>query len=212
MKISLMGHACFLIETEKGIKIITDPYEPGSYSGAVGYSPVNIEANIVTVSHQHYDHNYTKNFTKAAIVDKEGKIKINGIDIEGIGSFHDKEKGALRGRNIIFVIETEGLKIVHFGDLGTLNIAYDELNNTDIALAPIGGTFTLDAKEAETLLKKINPKIFIPMHFKTPKLKFDISGVDEFLKNKDYEKRDKLHVTKDSINSFKKIVVLNYQR
>jgi len=212
MKISLMGHACFLIETEKGIKIITDPYEPGSYSGAVGYSPVNIEANIVTVSHQHYDHNYTKNFTKAAIVDKEGKIKINGIDIEGIGSFHDKEKGALRGRNIIFVIETEGLKIVHFGDLGTLNIAYDELNNTDIALAPIGGTFTLDAKEAETLLKKINPKIFIPMHFKTPKLKFDISGVDEFLKNKEYEKRDKLHVTKDSINSFKKIVVLNYQR
>jgi len=211
MKITWLGHACFLLETE-GKTIITDPYEPDSYSGAVGYSEIDIEPDIATVSHQHFDHNYTKNFLKAKIIDKEGKYNIEGITIEGILSYHDKEKGASRGTNIIFVIENESLRVVHFGDLGTLDIDCEKLKNTDIALVPVGGTFTIDASEATQLLEKLNPKIFIPMHFKTKKLGFEIDPVDKFLKGKEYQEIDSLEVTLQNISSFKKIVVLKHQK
>ncbi|MCQ9205160.1 MAG: MBL fold metallo-hydrolase [Omnitrophica bacterium] len=212
MKISWIGHSCFLLETDKGIKIVTDPYESGSYSGAVGYSPVNIQADIVTVSHYHADHGHTKEFKTAQIVDREGSVKVKDIEIKGLMSYHDDKKGDLRGKIIIFVIKAEGLKIVHFGDLGTQDVDADELKDIDIALIPVGGTFTLDAEEAIEVLDKINPKITIPMHFKTPKLGFGIDGVDVFLTGQDYEKKDILEVNSQNINSFKKIVVLNHQR
>ena len=212
MKISWMGHSCFLLETEKGIKIITDPYESGSYSGAVGYSPINVGADIVTVSHEHADHNYIQEFKTANIVNKQGSITVKDIEIKGILSYHDEQKGKLRGQNIIFIINTDSLKIVHFGDLGTKDIDVAMFKNIDIALLPIGGTFTLDAKGASEFLEKITPKITIPMHFKTPKLAFGIDGVDKFLAGKEHEKVDTLEVSPQTINSFKKIVVLNYQR
>lgn len=212
MKISWIGHSCFLLETDKGIKIVTDPYESGSYSGAVGYSPVNIQADIVTVSHYHADHGHTQGFKTAQIVDREGSVKVKDIEIKGLMSYHDDKKGDLRGKIIIFVIKAEGLKIVHFGDLGTQDVDADELKDIDIALIPVGGTFTLDAEEAIEVLDKINPKLTIPMHFKTPKLGFGIDGVDAFLTGQDYEKKDILEVNSQNINSFKKIVVLNHQR
>ena len=213
MKITWMGHSCFLLETEKGTRVITDPYESGSYSGAIGYGPIDTRADIVTVSHQHADHNYTKGFSQAEIIDREGTHREGDVEIEGISTFHDKEQGASRGKNIIFIITSEGLRIVHFGDLGTLDIDYSKFVDTDIALVPVGGIFTIDAQEAGQLIKKINPKISIPQHFKTPKLGFNIAGVDEFLSNRqDYEQKQILEVTLKNIDSFKKIIVLNHQR
>lgn len=212
MKISWLGHASFLLETNQGTKIITDPYESGGYGGAVGYGSINVEADIVTVSHQHSDHNYTQGLGEPRIVNKETKVTIKDVEIEGIASYHDEKKGKLRGKNIIFIIKVEGLKIIHFGDLGTKDIDYSRFQNIDIALIPVGGIFTLDAKGATEVLKQINPKITIPMHFKTPKLGFDIEGVDKFLIGKDYERRDSLEVNSQNINSFKKVIVLDYQR
>lgn len=212
MKISWLGHASFLLETNQGTKIITDPYESGGYAGAVGYGSINVEADIVTVSHQHSDHNYTQGLGEPRIVNKETKVTIKDVEIEGIASYHDEKKGKLRGKNIIFIIKVEGLKIIHFGDLGTKDIDYSRFQNIDIALIPVGGIFTLDAKGATEVLKQINPKITIPMHFKTPKLGFDIEGVDKFLIGKDYERRDSLEVNSQNINSFKKVIVLDYQR
>jgi L-ascorbate metabolism protein UlaG (beta-lactamase superfamily) len=208
-----MGHACFLIETAKGTKIITDPYEPGSYGGAVGYSAVNIDANIVTVSHKHPDHNFTRGFKNAKILDKEGIFKIDDVEVKGILSYHDNQKGKARGTNIIFVFSADSINVVHFGDLGTIDIDYEALGNIDIALFPIGGVFTIEAEEIEALYKKLNPKICIPMHFKTPKLGFDIATVEEFLKGKkEVERKKILEVTPQNINSFKKIAVLEYLR
>ncbi|MDP2922942.1 MAG: MBL fold metallo-hydrolase [Candidatus Omnitrophota bacterium] len=213
MKISWMGHACFLIETDKGTKIITDPYEPGSYQGAVGYSAVDIDADIVTISHKHPDHSFTKGFKKARIIDKEGVFKVGDVEIKGILSYHDNQKGKARGTNVIFVISADGINIAHFGDLGTTNIDYQELGAVDIALLPIGGVFTIEADEIEQLYKKVNPKICIPMHFKTPKLGFSIATVEEFIRGKkEVEKRKTLEVNPQNINSFKKIVVLDYLR
>jgi L-ascorbate metabolism protein UlaG (beta-lactamase superfamily) len=214
MKISWLGHACFLLESDSGTKIITDPYEQGSYSGAIGYGPINIEPHIVTVSHQHADHNYIEDFSgKAEIVDKPGKFKIKDVEIEGIQTYHDEQSGTQRGKNIIFLFTISNLRIAHFGDIGTLDIDYERLKNIDIVLIPVGGTFTIDAQQATAVLSELTPKIAIPMHFKTPKLGFDIEGVEEFLKDKqEWERRDVLEVTPQNINSFKKIVVLEYQR
>jgi L-ascorbate metabolism protein UlaG (beta-lactamase superfamily) len=211
-----MGHASFLLETQKGTKIITDPYEPGSYSGAVGYSPIGVEADIVTVSHQHADHNYIKEFSTAEIIDKAGNFTVGDVQIQGLLSYHDQQKGKERGEIIIFIISADGLRIAHFSDLGTMDIDLDKLKNIDIALIPVGGTFTIDAKEATKLLSQINPKITIPMHFKTPKLGFDLLGVDTFLSGKaNIEKKDSLQITRQDIDSLQQegnVVVLDYQR
>jgi len=206
MKINWLGHSSFLLELGE-VKIITDPYD-----NSVGYDPINIQPDIVTVSHQHFDHNYTKGFTKAQIVQSQGKTTIGDIGIEGIATFHDKEKGASRGKNIIFIISAQELRIAHFGDVGTLELDYSKLENIDIALVPVGGTFTIDAAEAAKLIEKINPKIAIPMHFKTAKLQFDIDGVEPFLEGRSSEKLDTLDVSLDNISTFKGVVVLTHQR
>jgi len=208
MKISWLGHACFLVETSQGTKIITDPYDK-----TVGYDPIGIEPDIVTVSHQHFDHNYTQEFREAKIFDKEGEFEEKGVKLKALLSFHDKEKGALRGKNLIFIIETEGIKVVHFGDLGTLELDYDKLKDIDIALIPVGGTFTIDAEEAGKLVEKIQPKIAIPKHYKTPKLGFSIDGVERFLEGKEnVEEKEVLEIKKEKLNYPTKIVVLKYLR
>ncbi|MCD6583188.1 MAG: MBL fold metallo-hydrolase [Candidatus Omnitrophica bacterium] len=214
MKISWLGHAAFLLETKRGTKIITDPYESGSYSGAVGYAPIGMEPDIVTVSHYHFDHGYTKDFSSAKVLDKEGVFSLADVEIEGVLSYHDKEKGAQRGKNIIFIIKAEDLKIIHFGDLGTLEVDYTKLESPDVVLVPVGGIFTIDAKEATQLIERLKPKITIPMHFKTPKLGFDIGGVEEFLEGKENVERglDFIEVSKDTLTHPPKVVVLNFLR
>jgi len=213
MKITWLGHACFLLETKSGIKIVTDPYEPGSYGGAVGYGPINVDADIVTVSHGHADHNYTRDFTKARIIDSAGPVSLEGLEISGIATYHDNESGRARGKNIIFLIKADGLSVAHFGDLGTLDFDASGLRDIDVALVPVGGTFTIGGRDAGLLADRLKPKIVIPMHFKTPKLKFDIAGADDFLAGKtNVDKKQTLEISPENIGSFKKIVVLDYQR
>ena len=213
MKIQWMGHASFLLETTSGVTIVTDPYQPGCFDGAVGYDPINVKADIITVSHQHADHNYVQGFKEAEIIDKVERRTIKDVKIEGILSYHDKQGGCARGENIIFLIQADNLKIVHFGDLGTLDVDYSKLQNIDIAFMPVGGVFTLDAVEATELMNKISPKILIPMHFKTPKLAFDIADVEPFLKGKKgYDKEDEINVTPETTGNYKPIVMLKPQR
>lgn len=207
-----MGHSCFLIETKSGSKIITDPYESGSYSGALRYKPINVRPDIVTISHSHLDHCYIKDFKYAKIIDTPGISNVNDVKIEGISSYHDKLRGSQRGKNIIFLFETEGLRIAHFGDLGTLEINYSKLKGIDVAFVPVGGIFTINAHEAVKLMEDISPKISIPMHYKTPEIDFNISGVDKFLKDKSYQQKKYLKLSAENINTFKGVVVLDYQK
>jgi len=215
MIIEWLGHACFLLQTDKGTKIVTDPYEPGSYGGAVAYSEIGVDADIVTVSHKHFDHAYTKIFTSAQIVDKPTKYNIKDVVIEGLLSYHDKRKGADRGENIIFIISVDGLKIAHFGDLGDIPQDIERLKDLDVALIPTGGTFTLGPQEAKELVEKITPRIVIPMHFKTEKLGFDIEGVESFLKgfsNVERANTSLLEVKKENLPQGPKIIVLKHSR
>lgn len=185
MKVKWLGHAAFLLSAEEGTKIITDPYVPGAYDGAVGYSPIKEMTDVVTVSHDHADHNGTNQLPGSPqIIKGKGAWTVKGIKISGIGTFHDPNSGRERGRNTVFVYEIDRVRVVHLGDLGHIpdEATANSIGRVDVLLIPVGGTFTIDAEEARQVVALLKPRLVIPMHYKTPKLGFAIAGVEEFLK------------------------------
>jgi L-ascorbate metabolism protein UlaG (beta-lactamase superfamily) len=187
MKITYMAHACFYIETSEGVGIIVDPYQPGSFGNALRYEPIGMRANIVLVTHEHADHNATDQVMgNPEIVKGPGKWEIMGIKVNGIETFHDENRGADRGKNTVFLIEAEGLRLVHLGDLGhsLTEREKEELGKVDVLFTPVGGFFTIGPEEAWNIVELLDPKIVIPMHYKTPKVDFPISPLDEFLRGR----------------------------
>jgi len=177
MKITYLGHACFLIEMANGVKILTDPYDQ-----KVGYQVFDTEADIVTTSHKHLDHAYLEKVKSGyVLVDKEGEYEVRGVKIEGLKSFHDKQSGTKRGENIIFIFNSH-FKLAHLGDLGQISSVVDALKGVDIMLIPVGGFYTIEPEEAKELVWMVKPKIVIPMHYKTQKTGFNIKPVDAFTK------------------------------
>ncbi|MFZ5989959.1 MAG: MBL fold metallo-hydrolase [Bacillota bacterium] len=211
MKIKWFGHACFLITSESGIKIVTDPFD-----STVGYKVHELEADIVSTSHDHFDHNNIDAVKAAMHVKGSGKINIKGIEITGVATFHDEYEGEKRGRNTVFKFRVDGLNICHLGDLGHI-LTRDqlrEIGDVDVLLVPVGGTYTIDFRGAVEVMKLIKPVVTIPMHFKTPALKFDIDGVDKFLSAAGGGERigkQKIELHKDSINKVPGIIVLDYE-
>lgn len=188
MKIKYIGHSCFLVTTDQGTRIITDPYEPGCFDGAMKYRPVEEDAEIVLVSHGHADHCHTQSVGgNPRIVDKAGANTVNGVRILGFSTYHDESEGAERGDNIIFRLEADGLVLCHLGDLGhTLDEATSQqLRPIDILMIPVGGFFTIGSQEADALISSLKPAVVIPMHFKTEGVDFPIAPVDEFLSGRE---------------------------
>jgi L-ascorbate metabolism protein UlaG (beta-lactamase superfamily) len=187
MKIRWCGHACFLITTDGGVKILTDPYEPGGYGGALAYGKIPDEVDLVLISHDHADHNFTQHLKgKPKVVKGAGNHKVKGIEIKGTATYHDTSHGKERGTNVVFCFETDGIALCHLGDLGhpLSDKERSEIGNVDILFIPVGGFYTIDAKTATEVVKKINPRVTIPMHFKTDKCSFPITGVEVFTKDK----------------------------
>ncbi len=185
MKLKWLGHSAFLITADTGTRIITDPYVPGAYDNAVGYKRIGERADVVTVSHEHPDHCGSANLPgNPQVLKGNGPWTIAGMKISGIDTFHDKSGGRERGRNTVFVYEVDNLRIVHLGDLGHIldEATLKALGRVDVLLIPVGGVFTIDAREAEKLTELIKPRVVIPMHYKTPRLGFQIEGVDGFLR------------------------------
>ncbi len=216
MKIRWLGHSSFLLTASNGGRVVTDPYD-----GTIGYTLPDVEADIVTTSHGHFDHNYTKGVKGSFIhLDKPGRYNIKGIDIHGIPSFHDENQGRKRGTNILFTFAMDGITICHCGDFGHLPDTgmLREMGKVDILLIPVGGTFTLDAEGAATVVKAVKPSVTIPMHYKTEVLTFSIDGVDKFLnaseikeKNSVMAGKNEIEVNTGNINRFPPIVLLEYQ-
>ncbi len=194
MKVKWYGHAAFLITSAQGTKIIIDPYEPGAFGGQLSYGRINDQVDIVITSHDHADHNYTKDLPGTPQVIKgAGSKTIKRISMKGIPTYHDPSKGSERGANTIFNLQVDNIQICHLGDLGHLlsDKELAEIGPVDILLIPVGGFFTIDAKEATHIAAQIKPKIIIPMHFKTEKCGFPIAPVEDFLKGKKNAKRPK---------------------
>jgi len=214
MKIKFYGHSAFMITTDAGVRIITDPYQSGAFGGALSYGKIIDEADIVLASHDHEDHNYTKDIKgKFTHITKAGTHNIKGLKIKAIPSHHDASKGKERGSNLIFVVDADGLIIVHAGDLGhTLEKeAVEEIGKVDILLIPVGGFYTIDSREATKVMNDLKPAITIPMHFKTDKCTFPISDVEEFIRGKKGVKRAKaseIEIKKESLPKEHEIIVL----
>ena len=179
MKIKWLGHACFLLSSANGARVLTDPFDK-----SVGYALPQEEADIVAVSHNHFDHNYV-NAVKGSFVkiDRPGAFLERGIGITGVAACHDDRGGAKRGPNIVFVFDIDGLRICHCGDLGHALTPEQagKIGNPDVLLVPVGGTYTVDAEGACRVMRQLKPAVTIPMHYKTPEINFPIDGVDKFL-------------------------------
>jgi len=209
MEISWLGYSCFRLKG-KSSTIITDPYPPD-----LGYSASNLEANIVTVSHDHPEHSYTQSVKgNPRLVRRPGEYEIGGVLIIGISTFHDQENGAARGKNNVFAIEIDDISVCHLGDIGqSLNSnQIEELGNIDVLLVPVGGFTTIGASQAATLVRNMEPKIVIPMHYKTLTLTKELDGVDKFLKEMGLNEaipQPKLNITKASLPLTTQVIVLS---
>ncbi len=182
MKIKWLGHASFMITSDTGIKIITDPYATGE---KLNYGEIKESADIVTVSHGHGDHNNVAAVRGNPEVVR-GTAKVGGIEFRGIPTYHDDAEGQQRGENTIFCFEVDGIGVCHLGDLGHPldDKQVTELGSVDILLIPVGGYYTIDARVATEVCNQLKPRVIIPMHYKTDKLAYPIAGVDEFLQGK----------------------------
>ncbi len=211
MKIKWLGHAAFLIASDANIRIITDPYQSG---GGIKYSSITEEADYVTISHEHSDHNYVDSIRgNPVIIRGVGTHQKEHFTFKGFASFHDDRNGRLRGENTIFCFNIDDIKICHLGDLGHLlsEDKIEEIGEVDVLLIPVGGTYTIDANQATVLCKKINPKIMIPMHFKTPKLDFPITDVRSFIYGKENVRElnsSEFEITKEGLPVTAEIIVL----
>ena len=182
MKIKWLGHSSFAITSDNGTKIITDPYAPAE---KLNYGEIKESADIVTVSHDHFDHNNVAAVRGNPEVVRE-TAEIKGLKFKGISTYHDDIHGKRRGKNTMFCFEVDGVKVCHLGDLGHQLTAEQvaEVGEVDVLLVPVGGFYTIDATVAGKVCDQLKPRVIIPMHFKTNKCAFPISGVDEFLQGK----------------------------
>ncbi|MBI3620154.1 MBL fold metallo-hydrolase [Candidatus Roizmanbacteria bacterium] len=213
MDIKFIGHASFFIKA-KDARLVTDPYDPS----AVGMKFPKIEADIVTVSHTHPDHNYVTGVSGTPLViDLPGEFEKNGMRIYGYSTFHDKNKGQERGENTVYKVEAEGINVLHCGDLGHVfdDALIEEIGDVDILLVPVGGFFTIDAADAVELAKKLEPAVIIPMHYNIPglnqKVFAQLAAVTDFLKKMGQESITsvpKLTVKKESLTEEMKVVVM----
>ena len=184
MKVKWLGHASFLLTASDGTAVITDPYRPDD---RLTYAPISQSADIVTISHGHGDHaNVAAVKDNPVVVDATGTTTAKGVDISGVATFHDSDKGAQRGENTIFTITLDGLRVVHLGDLGHGLDADQmrEIGEVDILLAPVGGYFTIDGPTASRLADALKPTVVIPMHFRNAKCAFPIADEQPFLQER----------------------------
>ena len=210
MDISWLGHSCFKIQGSHAT-VITDPYSPN-----LGYSLGKPIANIVTVSHQHPGHSYTQDIGgEPKLVTGPGEYEISGILIIGIAAFHDEEMGIKRGRNTIYLIEVDEVSVCHLGDLGHLLTSYqlEEIGNVDVLLIPVGGVSTINAPIAAEVVRQLEPKAVVPMHYKTPALNRELEPVERFLKEigvNEVNSQPKLSCTKSKLPASTQVFLLDY--
>lgn len=179
MEISWYGYACFRIK-ERGIAIVTDPYDE-----SLGYQVPRLRADVVTVSHPHPTHNnVTAVRGRRKVFDSPGEYEVQGVFITGIATYHDRKQGQEKGKNTVFLFDFDGITVCHLGSLGhPLTQAQTELlSDVSVLLIPVGGGSTLNAAAAAEVISQIEPRIVVPMRYRTPGLKVRLDPVTRFLK------------------------------
>ncbi|HOB87654.1 MAG TPA: MBL fold metallo-hydrolase [Bacillota bacterium] len=217
--LTYLGHSTFLIDC--GLQILIDPYSP-----RLGYGSLDLETDLVTVSHDHFDHNYIQGagssarVLKGLTVDgdwKEENFKAGSVNIYSVGTYHDNRNGDWLGKNSIFVFQFPGLRLAHLGDLG--HPLSDEqaarLGKIDLLLVPVGGYYTLPLEEIPGLINRLKPKVVIPMHYRTDHNRENLIGsLEDFQKtNPPYPfkvKKSTVTLSSDSLPRTTEIWAMEY--
>jgi len=208
MEIFWYGYACFRLR-DRGIAIVTDPYDD-----SIGYQLPRLRAEVVTVSHPHPSHNNVKAVRgRRKVLDGPGEYEVQGVFITGIATYHDRKKGKERGTNTIFLFDFDGVTVCHLGSLGhPLTQAQTELlSDVSVLLVPVGGGSTLNAARAAEVISQVEPKIVIPMRYRTPGLSVRLDSVSRFLKEMGQPKPepvDSLKITARSLPEDTQVVLL----
>lgn len=211
MDITWLGHSCFRIKGKNGT-VITDPYDP-----ALGYQPGKLTADIVTVSHTHPGHSFVNGIGgQPKVIKGPGEYEIAGIFIYGTRTFHDAEKGKLRGKNTCYLIEIDEIRVCHLGDLGHVPSAsqVDEISDAEVLLIPVGGKSTTDASTAVEIVHMIGPSLVIPMHYKVDGVQIDLEPVDRFLAEmgiKEVSPIPKLSLNRNTMPPETQVVILDHR-
>ncbi len=214
MEITALGLSSFKLRGKQAT-VVTDPFD----SKAVGLKfPKNVEADVITVSHDHPDHNEVSAVGgKPFVIAGPGEYEIKDVMVIGVATFHDENQGADRGKNTIYRIEIDGVKVGHLGDLGHVlsSAQVDSLNGVDVLFVPVGGVYSLDPVKAAQVISDLEPHIVIPMHYNVEGLDVKtygaLSPVSAFLKQMNKETvvpLSKLSVSKDKFAPEMQVVVL----
>lgn len=208
MEITWLGHSCFRIKG-KEVTLVTDPFDE-----SIGYPVPKLAASIVTQSHNHPGHNNSSVVEdNPKILSRPGEYEIGGIFLTGIGTFHDSEQGTIRGKNTIYVIEMDDIRLCHLGDLGHVLLPrqIEDLGSIEVLFIPVGGVSTIDSKIAAEIVRFISPRIIIPMHYRTEVVPW-LEPVDRFLKEmglKEVVTQPKFYVTRSNLPSETQIIALS---
>jgi L-ascorbate metabolism protein UlaG (beta-lactamase superfamily) len=207
LDVTWLGHGCFRLRG-RGAAVVTDPYPP-----AIGLKLSRLDADLVTVSHEHENHNYTQIVRDAYEIRGPGEYEVAGVSVIGVPTYHDAEKGAKHGRNTVYLIEIDDVRVCHLGDLGhKLDDAEAEaISSPDVLLVPVGGHTAINAAQAAEVVRQLEPRFVVPMHYAIPGLKLQLDSLDRFLKEMavtSSEPQPKLSVQKSSGEYDTKVVVL----
>ena len=214
MHITWYGHSCFLLTSESGYSILTDPCDPET-----GYELHDLVCDAVTISHEHHDHNCLAIVAGSPeIMRTPGEFLAGESPVTGFSSYHDDAKGTSRGENVVFLYQIDGLKLLHLGDLGHMlsDDVIEKIGDVDVLLAPIGGVFTLNAKMATELADRLHAKVLIPMHYKTLALHFNIEGLEPLLAANATRRVHHLNANTASLSretlGDRRLLILDYKR
>jgi L-ascorbate metabolism protein UlaG (beta-lactamase superfamily) len=212
MEITYLGHSCFKLRGKQAT-IITDPYGPEA-----GYNLGKAASgNIVTVSHTHTDHSFVGGVSgEPRVISRPGEYEVGGVLIIGLPTYHDNEKGAKRGKNTVYAMEIDELSICHLGDLGhpMPDAQLEEIGRVDILMVPVGGVYTMGAQSAAALVRQMDPRIVLPMHYRTPVSGYqDLDTVQTFLHEMGIHEcapQPKLNVNKNNLPILMQVTLLEY--
>ena len=163
MDITYLGHASFRL-SGKSLSVVIDPYEEVKS----GQRFNKTSADVVLVSHEHFDHNKVELVEgKRKVIDGPGEYEIDGVSFIGLPTYHDEKKGEERGKNTVYIVEMDGVRIAHLGDLGHKldEKTLSAMGEIDVLMVPVGGVYTIDSEVAAEVVRSIEPKFVLPMHY-----------------------------------------------
>lgn len=200
MKLEWLGHACFRMTAQDGTVVITDPYDE-----SVGIDMIPLRADLVTMSHEHHDHNETCMIEGNPIIARGPELACaGGVTSRAVNSYHDDAQGKKRGVNMVRLFSIDGLKVVHMGDQGCMpdEDVLEAIENADVMMIPVGGTYTVDALGAKAIIEAVKPRCVIPMHVRTKRCPYPIAPVTEFLAQMDAQRaqaHDEIEITAEHV-------------